>query len=344
MGLYSPASGLSFFPGMPRERGHVAFLSQSGSLANMLGLFAGGRGIRFSKMISVGNAADLGVNDFLEYLGDDPDTSLIVLYIEGIDDGRRFLSLARDISPRKPILLWKVGETESGMKAAGSHTGSLSGSRQVWDAAARQAGLVKVENLVELIGFITAFQAPRLPAGNRVAIMSGPGGPAVSAADACEKEGMRLARLSPDTEKKLAEFIPEFGSSTSNPVDLSLSSSFDLTMYPRATEACGLDGGVDMIVEFVPVLRKELLEGILRAQEKAQKPVAIVTFMEYAAVESDLSRLFGSITRGELTDLLVRMYASGISFHATEQEAARTLAALLRYRRYRESRATGHNR
>ena len=334
MGLYCPSSGLSFFPGMPRESGTVSFLSQSGSLANMLGLFAGGRGMRFSKMISVGNSADLGVNDFLEYLGEDTDTGLIVLYLEGVKDGQRFLSLARDIARKKPVLLWKVGETEGGRKAAGSHTGSLSGSRELWEAAIRQAGLVRVENLTELMGFIALFQNPCLPMGNRVAILSGPGGPAVSAADACEKQGLRLARLSPETEKKLAQFVPEFGASISNPIDLSLTSSFDLTLYPRATEICGLDEGVDMIVEYISVLRKEMIEGIVKAQEKVRKPIAIVTFVEYATIDSPLSRFFGTITREELTGLLKKMYGTGISIHATEQEAARALSSLLKYKSY----------
>jgi len=338
MGLYCPSSGLSFFPGMPKEIGTVAFLSQSGSLANMLGLFAGGRGVRFSKMVSVGNSADLGVNDFLEYLGDDPETRLIVLYLEGLEDGRRFLSLTRAISLKKAILLWKVGQTAGGKKAAGSHTGSLSGSDEIWEAAVRQSGVIKVENLTELMGFITAFQNPHFPAGNRVAILSGPGGPAVSAADACEKEGLRLAKLSPETEKKLAEFVPEFGASISNPVDLSLTSSFDQTLYPRATEVCGLDENVDMMVEYISVLRKEMMEGIIKAQEKVRKPIAIITFMEYSATESPLSRFFGSITREELLDLLMRMYRSGISVHATEQEAARVLFSLLQYKRYLDSR------
>jgi acyl-CoA synthetase (NDP forming) len=294
--------------------------------------------MRFSKMVSVGNSADLGVNDFLEYLGYDPETRLIVLYLEGLEDGRRFLSLTREISLKKPVLLWKVGQTEGGRKAAGSHTGSLSGSDEIWEAAVRQSGIIKVENLTELMGFITAFQNPHFPAGNRVAILSGPGGPAVSAADACEKEGLRLAKLSAETEKRLAEFVPEFGASISNPVDLSLASSFDQTLYPKATEVCGLDDNVDMIVEYISILRKEMMEGIIKAQEKVRKPIAIITFMEYAAVESPLSRFFGSITREELQDLLIRMYHSGISVHATEQEAARALSSLRQYKGYLDSR------
>lgn len=338
MGLYSPSTGLSFFPGMPKEGGSVAFLSQSGSLANMLGLFAGERGIRFSRMISVGNAADLGVNDFLEYLANDEKTRLIALYLEGISDARGFLDRAKEISPRKPILVWKVGRTEGGSRSAGSHTGSMSGSGELWSAAIRQAGLVAVENLVELTGFITAFQNPHLPKGNRVAIMSGPGGIAVSAADACESAGLKLANLSTASQKALAEFVPEYGASVANPVDLSLTASFDLTMYPQATEICGADENVDMIVEFIPILRRELAEGLLKAQGTAKKPIAIITPLEYASLETPASRFFGTIGREELTEILKKMYDAGISVHSTEQEAAKALASLLAYARYRKLR------
>lgn len=336
MGLYSPSSKISFFPGMPKEPGTVAFLSQSGSLTNIVGLFSGLRGLRFSKMISLGNASDLDVNDFLEYLGSDPETKVIACYIEGIDDGRRFLKLAKGISKKKPILIWKVGETEGGARGASSHTGSLSGSGKIWDAVIKQAGLVKVENLLELMGFITAFQNPYLPRGNRVVVISGPGGPAVSTADACEKAGLKLALLSEESKRKLAEIIPEFGTSTSNPVDLSLSSTFDVRMYPTATEICGLDENVDMIVEFIPILSKELIEGLINAQKKVRKPIAIISSLEYAMVETSVSKLFGIAAGTRLTESFMKMYEAGISVHSSEQEAAKALATLLNYKKYLE--------
>lgn len=336
MGLYSPSSKLSFFPGMPKERGVIAFLSQSGSLTNIVGLFAGLRGIRFSKMISVGNASDLDVNDFLEYLGSDPETNLIICYIEGVEEGRRFLKLAREISKRKPILMWKVGETEAGARGVSSHTGSLSGSREVWDAVIKQAGLIKIDNFMELMGFVTAFQKPYLPAGNRVVVMSGPGGPAVSTADACEKAGLKLARLSEESKKKLSEIIPEFGTSASNPVDLSLTSTFDVTMHPKATEICGLDENVDMLVEFIPVLHKEVIEGIIEVQKKVRKPIAVISSVEYAMIETPVSKMFGAKSGAEIVETIMKMYESGISIHSSEQEAARALIALLNYKRYLE--------
>ncbi|MEM2135983.1 MAG: CoA-binding protein [Candidatus Jordarchaeaceae archaeon] len=336
MGLYSPSSKISFFPGMPKEKGEVAFLSQSGSLANIMGFFASLRGIRFSKMISVGNASDLDVNDFLEYLGSDPETKLIICYIEGVEDGRRFFKLAREISKRKPIIVWKVGETEGGNRAARSHTGSLSGSKEIWDAVIKQTGLIRVENHIELIGFITAFQNPYLPRGNRVVVMSGPGGPAVSTADACEKAGLKLVKLSEETKKKLAEIIPEFGTSVSNPVDLSLSSSFDVEMYPKATEICGQDENVDMLVEVIPALNKQVIERLIEVQKRVRKPIAVITALEFATASSQLGKLFGVISPEELTQTLMKMYHSGISVHSSEQEAAKALVALLKYKKYLE--------
>lgn len=336
MGLYSPSSKISFFPGMPKEPGVVAFLSQSGSLTNIVGLFSGLRGLRFSKMISLGNASDLDVNDFLEYLGSDSETKLIVCYIEGIDDGHRFLKLAKEISKRKPILIWKVGETEGGARGVRSHTGSLSGSGEIWNAVIKQAGLVKIENFQELVGFISAFQSSYLPRGNRVVVISGPGGPAVSTADACEKAGLKLAVLSEESKRKLAEIIPEFGTSTSNPVDLSLSSTFDVTMYPKATEICGLDENVDMLVEFIALLNKELIEGLINAQKKVKKPIAIISSVEYAMLETSVSKLFGVSEGMKLTEGLMKMYEAGISVHSSEQEAAKALVARLNYRRYLE--------
>lgn len=336
MGLYSPAAGLSFFPGMPKDRGSIAFISQSGSLANILGLFSVERSVRYSKMISVGNAADLEVCDFLEYLGQDEETGVIALYLEGLEDGRRFLDLCREITPRKPVVLWKVGNTEGGKKAAGSHTGSLAGAEHIWEGVSRQAGLLRVDNLSELLGYFTALQSALLPGGNRVAILSGPGGPAVSAADACEKAGLKLAVLAAETRMKLAGFVPEFGAGTGNPVDLSLTSSFDLTMYPRATGICGLDPGVDMLLEYIPVMRTEMMEGIIAAAEVTGKPVAVITSPEFSAIETPGGTLFGSLSRDDLKSLLAAMYAAGVSVHADEQEAAKILSGLLRYRRFRE--------
>ena len=331
MGLYSSQSKIAFFPGMPGEKGSVAFLSQSGSLANMLGLFAAERGLSFSRMVSVGNAADLDVTDFLQYLGEDNDTDVIACYMEGVSDGRRFLEVAGSVSLKKPILLWKVGDTEGGKRGVRSHTGSMAGSGLLWDAAIKQAGIVRVENLVELVGFITAFTRPCMPTGRNIVIISGPGGAAISAADACEREGLVLAEPGEETVRELAGIIPEFGTSTSNPIDLSLESSFDVTLYPGAVEICGRDSNVDIILAIVTVLRKEIVEGLIRAKNAINKPVAIITLPEHSTFSGSMSSLFGTVQKEEYPGILRQLYEAGISVHATEQEAARALSSLCFY-------------
>ncbi|MHA1262127.1 MAG: acetate--CoA ligase family protein [Candidatus Freyarchaeota archaeon] len=335
MGFYCPSTGLSFFPGLSRESGPVAFISQSGSLSNIIAFGGKTRGIRFSKMVSLGNACDLSFNDFLEYLGSDPETKIITCYLEGVDDGRRFFELAKQISKRKPIIVWKVGMTEGGEKAAKSHTGSICGRREVWDAVFKQAGLIRVENLHELFSRITAFLNPHLPRGNRVAVVSGPGGPAVSSADACEKAGLKLAELSEDTKRKLLEIIPSLGTSTANPVDIGLTAAYDKTLYPRSTLIVGMDENVDMILIYVGVIEKEFIESIVEVQGKVRKPMAIVTNIEQVQ-NGGLGGLFKPMSPEEKPKVLGKLYESGISIHLTEQDAAKTLLSLLEYRKFLE--------
>jgi acyl-CoA synthetase (NDP forming) len=333
MGFYCPSTKLSFFPGLSKESGPVGFISQSGSLSNIVAFAGNLHGIRFSKMISLGNSSDLDFNDFLEYLGSDPQTGVVACYLEGVEDGQRFLRVAKQVSKKKPIIVWKVGRTESGAKAAGSHTGSLCGSKEVWDAVFKQAGLVRVENLSELLGRVAAFINPCLPEGNRVAVISAPGGAAVSTADACEQAGLKLAKLSDNTKKKLSEVFPDLGTSVSNPVDMGLTVAFDKTIYPRCTEIVGKDDNVDMILVFHFVVDNELAENLIAVQNKIKKPMAIATNMEQLQ-RRGIGQLFNTMDPEEMPEILRRFYESGISIHSTEQDAAKTLMALLKYREF----------
>ncbi|MFB0562533.1 MAG: acetate--CoA ligase family protein [Candidatus Lokiarchaeia archaeon] len=333
MGFYCPSTKLSFFPGLSGESGPVAFISQSGSISNIVAFVGYVHGIGFSKIISLGNSCDLDFNDFLEYLGEDPKTRVIACYLEGIKNGQRFLRLAKKVSMNKPIIVWKVGRTESGAKAAGSHTGSISGNKEVWNAVFKQAGLIRVENLSELFGRISALIKPILPKGNRVAVISAPGGPAVSTADACEQAGLRLAEFSNETRKKLSEIVPEFGTSVSNPVDMGLIVTYDKTIYPLCTEIVGQDENVDMILVFHFVIDSEYAENFIAVQNKIQKPIAIATNMEQLyGIEASV--LFKSLEAGELSKTLRGLYESGISMHSTEQDAAKTLVSLLKYKEF----------
>ena len=182
MGLYSPKTGLSFFPELPRESGPVGIISHSGSLANILCHMAPEKGLRFSKAVSLGNECDLTSGDFLAYLGMDPDTRVIGAYLEGIKDGPLFLNALREASLEKPVILWKLGITPEGRRAAASHTGALAGSREIWEGVIRQGGAVPVVGFEAWVDALVGFSLLPSFLGERMAIISGPGGLAVSAA------------------------------------------------------------------------------------------------------------------------------------------------------------------
>ena len=157
MGLYVPSARVSLWEGVSPQPGPVAFLAQSGGHCLQFSHYALGFGIRFSKVISFGNACLLGATDFLEYLKEDPDTKIVALYLEGMKDGPRLVRLVREMNPTKPVIIWKAGLTEAGARAAASHTGSLAGTRQIWDTFFRQTGAVPATGLDELADIIMTF-------------------------------------------------------------------------------------------------------------------------------------------------------------------------------------------
>jgi len=248
MGLYCPETGLSFFPELSRDPGPVSLISHSGSLANILGRMADQKGIRFSKAVSLGNEADLCSADFLTYLGQDPKTGVIAAYLENIKDGPYFLEALKKASREKPVILWKVGLTPEGGRAASSHTGALSGAREIWEAVVKQTGAVPVTGFEALVDAMMSFALLPGDLGDRMAVISGPGGLAVSAAEACGHAGLKLAELSPETQAKLAEFVPPTGTSLRNPIDVGLSASLDLDIYFESARTAAADPGVDAVV------------------------------------------------------------------------------------------------
>jgi acyl-CoA synthetase (NDP forming) len=339
MGLYSPATKVSFFPGLPSDPGEIGFISQSGSLSVNLAFDAALKGIHFSKMISCGNSADLDLTDFLEYLGSDPATKVITCYIEGIKDGQRFLKVAREVSKTKPIIIWKVGETAGGKRAAHSHTGSIGGDPEVWNKIMDQAGILRVQNLTELIEHIAAFSHPYLPKGNRVVILSGPGGPAVSSADASERGKLVLASLTEETQQALSKILPEYGTSVANPVDLSLTSALNPALHHQAGEIVGRDPNVDMLLFFISVLPKSVIKGLLKIQEQIKKPIAIICPIDLMTswdgpIANHVKAMFDPIDPKRATEYLQKLNESSISVYLTEQSAVKALAALWKYQQY----------
>lgn len=248
MGIFSPASGLAFFPGMPKTPGKVGFLSQSGSISNLFTSTCAGRNIFFRHVVSCGNSSDIDLPELIDYMGMDDEVKVICAYCEGVKDGKALKEALRDVSGKKPLIMWKVGDTGSGKRAAASHTGSLSGREEIWKALFRQYGVIEVSDIEEMLDALTAFYYLPLETEGRVVILSGPGGPAVSAADAAERAGLKLAALEDETKEKLRSIIPATGTSVRNPVDVGLAASFDLKQYLDSIEIIAGDTNVDAIV------------------------------------------------------------------------------------------------
>jgi acyl-CoA synthetase (NDP forming) len=220
VGLFVPKSRLVNTTGLPLEPGPIAFISQSGGHAHNLPANSSSRGLRFSKVVSYGNALDVDEVELLEYFTHDPETEIIAAYIEGVRDGRRFMRALREATSRKPVVIYKGGTTEAGKRAAHGHTASLTSSVAVFDLMCRQMKAILVEDVDEMIDVLVALRfANPLPQGTGVAVMGAGGGPSVLASDEMEKAGLNLPRFSAKVQAELQNFLPLAGSIFVNPVD-----------------------------------------------------------------------------------------------------------------------------
>ena len=220
LGIVVPAIGLnaSFAPGMPKP-GKVALMSQSGALATAVMDWALAEGVGFSKFVSYGNALDVGVTDLLRAWADDEDSRVILAYMEGVKDGPEFMSVAREVTRKKPLVVVKSGSTAAGARAVSSHTGSLAGAEQAYDAAFRQSGVLRAVTLERLYDYAMAFASLPLPKGRNLALITNAGGPGILATDAAERVGLKLASLDKETVARLRTKLPP-ASNFYNPVDV----------------------------------------------------------------------------------------------------------------------------
>ena len=221
MGIFNPSVGMRFNQGQKiNEPGNVTFLSQSGGHAGTLVEAAQANGIGINKTISFGNAAVLDSPDLLEYFAQDQLTEIITMYVEGPRDPRRFFEVLKDVSKIKPVVLWKGGQTEDGKRASASHTGSLTGSSEVWDTVIRQSGAIRADSLTEAIDITKAFVYLAPTTNRNIGIIGGTGGQSVSMADAFAKNNMPVPRLSHDSLASLAGFFQLVGAAYYNPIDI----------------------------------------------------------------------------------------------------------------------------
>lgn len=286
MGLYVPAQRLAMMAGQPPEPGPVGMLSQSGMNAGEFVRYGLPRGLRFSKVISFGNGADLKAADFFDYLADDPETEIIGAYLEGIQDGPRLAAAMRKAGAAKPTIVLKGGRTDAGQRAAQSHTASLAGSAQVFDALCKQAGIVRVESLDDLVDTVVAFRFAAKAAGPNVVVVGAGGGASVLAADDLASAGLQLPQLLPATQDLLRGVTHEAGTSIRNPIDTT--SVFDDDGFNATLGACAAAPNVDVILYHtgfgwgpnvrLPGIRERMAKQVAtlgRIQEESGKPVLV---------------------------------------------------------------------
>ena len=256
------------------DKGNISFISQSGSICSAFASNLSIRGAGVSKYISLGNKLNVNEVELIGYLGNDPDTKCISLYLEDIADGRSLLQIAPKISFEKPIVALKSGYTLEGAKATFSHTGAMSGKDKIIDCAFRQMGIIRVNNLTELYDISSAISILGPLKGNKIAIISDAGGPGVIATDAISSLGLKLAKLSEKTKNILRSFLPSFAS-VQNPVDMTFTREENL--YYRCIEVLK-DDEVDVILVTIPShfdTKDELLSFLIDAKEKLKIPIIV---------------------------------------------------------------------
>lgn len=336
MGLYVPASRLAMMPGQSPEPGPVGMVSQSGMNAGEFVRYSAPRGIRCSKVISFGNGADLKAADFIDYLADDPETEIIVAYLEGIQDGPRLAQAIRKAGAAKPTAILKSGRTEAGSRAANSHTASLAGSLQIFDGLCKQAGVLRVESLEELVDVAVTFRFVRRLAGPNVVVVGGGGGASVLAADDLDAAGLKLPPLLPETQERLAKVTNEAGTSIRNPIDtMSMwdEQGFEGTLRP-VLEAPTTDvvlyhtsfgSGPSMRFGDVRSRSQKQAEGLGRLQEEYGKPIVIAIRPSTTAEGFEQGEHFQEMC-----------WRNGLATYPSIARAGNALARLLEWQRLRE--------
>lgn len=271
----------TFLPPPGPTPGEVAFLSQSGAICAAVIDWARGQGYGISRLISLGNQADVGETDLLIPVAEDPFTQVLALYLEGVKDGRRFVEEARKVVADKPIIALKVGRFAAGQKAVASHTGALAGKESAFNAAFRRAGVLRAETSEEMFDRARALAWCDLPKGNQVAVLTNAGGPGVTAADMIESLGLKMAAFSPETVRALREFLPE-AAAIHNPVDMLASATPE--WFATCLEIILADPGVDNVIVIYPPPPMHTAGSVARALvpviHQTDKPVMVTVMGE----------------------------------------------------------------
>jgi acyl-CoA synthetase (NDP forming) len=331
MGLYNPALGVRFGENQATGfEGDVTFLSQSGGHGGDFATAAHASGVPIRKVVSFGNGVVLGIADYLEYFAEDDDTSYISMYLEGLREGPRFFKSLRETTLRKPVVLWKGGLSDPGQRATASHTASLAGSAEVWDAMFRQTGAIPVSSVTEMVDVLKALRELPPFTGTGIGITGGSGGQSVAMADTFARAGLRVPTLTGDSYERLESWFRVVGASFGNPIDMgSNRSEIDTIM-----EVLISDANVDcLVVQLRPasgdpddVQRLNAqFDAIEQAKERSQKPVAAIV---YSSAPVDEGPAIAAIDE--------RLRAIGVPSFPTYERAATAIARVSAYYRFLE--------
>ena len=321
VGIMDTAVGLnaSFAATMPNA-GSIGFFSQSGAMCLAILDWSLDNAIGFSKFISLGNKTDLTEAEILEMLADDPDTKVIMGYLEAVEDGTRFMEVARKVTRKKPIVLLKSGVTAAGARAASSHTGALAGADAAYDSAFKQCGVLRAGSIKELFNLAQSLARQPLPKGPALGIVTNSGGPGIICADAAEQNGLHLASLRPESHEELREVLPAIAS-VYNPVDITGGARSEL--YAKALKITADDPSVDSLVVIMSptstVDPNEVARDICSV--KVNKPVFSVLMGRHSVEES-------------------RIYCMGQGMPAYDfpEDAVQAIKGMLDYKRWRDSK------
>lgn len=341
MGLYVPSSGLAFFPDFPRQAGPVMVISQSGGNAAEIVYSLAPRGVRFSKVVSFGNGPDIDAAELLTYAAEDPETTIVAMYLEGVGDGRRFFDALAACAARKPVVILKGGLSDVGARAAASHTGSLAGAAEIFDAVCRQTGAWRVESLDELADVVVALVTGlgAVP-GLRATFMTGGGGMAVLSADVLARHGIDLPELPAAIQTELREFIPEAGTGVRNPVDAAIGFQVG-DQAGRALRLFAAGGAVDMVLCNMGLPGPGFQVSVGVGSEDAREGMVHDTLHQMAAASRETGVPFIGIRKEHDADasamaaFLGTAKDLGVAVFPSVERAARTLAGLAAWRRRR---------
>jgi acetyltransferase len=325
LGLMNPCTGLNAtFASVMARPGNLGFISQSGALCTAVLDWSFSENVGFSAFISIGSMLDVDWGDLIYYLGDDPNTKSIVLYMESIGNASSFLSAAREVALTKPIIIIKAGQTEEAAKAAASHTGALTGSDKVLDAAFRRCGVLRVHRIEELFDMAEVLaKQPRLPQGPRLTIVTNAGGPGVLATDALIATGGELAEISDETIEALNQFLPPHWSHN-NPIDIL--GDADPDRYRQTLEVLIQEPNSDgLLVIVTPQAMTNPAETAQKIQEYAHRKVKDLTQL------TDKTMLASWMGGDEVTTGELILNRAGIPTYRYPDAAARLFNSLWSY-------------